>query len=533
LAVAASPLTTAPDSLLKITHSLSESVLDNISMQRGRHTWKAGIEVRRVVISTYYSWDGTISYASMNDFAANKVDSVVVAGYNPARTMPKTEYFGYVQDEWKIRPNFTVNLGLRYEFYNELTERYKRILGFNIQDCGGYCPYGELNGTPAFYNFAPRLSLAWSPDRWHGNTVIRVGGGIYYGDGQIGVQLQGISYNGGNRFNLSALTTPGLAYPVDLNPNVALGTAPYETQRFRKSETYQQWSAQIQQLLPWGFTSQVGYIGMENYHLGMQNIQDNLVNPATGKRTLPNFDQVSYSADWGVASFHGLMAGLHRTSKSGLFLGANYTFSHAINDSDTAAENAACRSCSKGNAAFDVRHNFYVQTSYPLPLGHSMLLRDWAISGVGSIRSGLPLTVTVSRKVTDLPDGNNVAQRPNVVPGVSLIPQGGQTVDHWINPAAFSIPAVGTWGNAGAGIVEGPGLFQFDTALSRTIKITERTKVSLRMEGFNVFNHPQLGNPNLNFSSLAAFGRITSVSNSSPVGTGTARSFQLAARFTF
>jgi hypothetical protein len=162
-----------------------------------------------------------------------------------------------------------------------------------------------------------------------------------------------------------------------------------------------------------------------------------------------------------------------------------------------------------------------------------MLLRDWEISGVGSMRTGLPLTVTVSRPTTVMADGNNLAQRPNIVPGVSLIPPGGQTINQWVNPAAFSIPAAGTWGNAGAGIVEGPGLFQFDTALSKTIKITEGTKVSLRMEGFNVFNHPQLGTPNLNFSSLAAFGRITSVSNSSPVGTGTARSFQFAARFTF
>jgi hypothetical protein len=226
------------------------------------------------------------------------------------------------------------------------------------------------------------------------------------------------------------------------------------------------------------------------------------------------------------------MAGLNRTTRNGLFLGLNYSYSHALNDNDFAPENANCRVCSKGNAAFDVRHNLYFQTSYPLPLGHSMLLRDREISGVGSMRTGLPLTVTVSRKTTDMLDGNNVAQRPNIVPGVSLIPPGGQTANNWINPAAFSIPAVDTWGNAGTGIIRGPGLFQFDTALQKAIKITERTKLSLRIEGFNVFNHPQLGTPTLNFSS-PAFGRITSVSNSSPVGTGTARSFQLAARFTF
>ena len=323
LAVTASPLATAPDSLLKITHSLGESVLDNISMQRGRHTWKAGIEIRRLVISNYYSWDGTISYASMADFAANKVDTVVVSGLNPARTMPKTEYFGYVQDEFKIRPNLSVNLGLRYEFFNELSERYNRTYGFNIQYCGGYCKYGDQNGTPDFTNFAPRVSLAWSPESLHGNTVLRMGGGIYYGDAQIGNQLA-FTYNGGNRFNLSQLTTPGLAYPVDLNPNVALGTAPDETERFRRSEMSQQWTAQIQQRLPKDLTAQVSYVGMETSHVFAQR-SDNVVNPLTGLRTLPSFDQVNYKGDWAVASFHGLVAGLQHTSKDGLFLGMNYT----------------------------------------------------------------------------------------------------------------------------------------------------------------------------------------------------------------
>src|SRR6185295_10815510 len=142
----------------------------------------------------------------------------------------------------------------------------------------------------------------------------------------------------------------------------------------------------------------------------------------------------------------------------------------ALNDTDV-PEIVSCRSCSKGRSAYDARHNFYVQASYPLPLGKSILLRGWAISGVGSMRTGLPLTVTVSRKATDLPDGNSANQRPNVVPGVSLIPPGGRTLDQWINPASFSIPAVGAWGNAGKNTVDGPGLFQFDTALAKNIRI--------------------------------------------------------------
>jgi hypothetical protein len=530
LAVTASPLATAPDSLLKITHSLSESFLDNFTRQSGRHTWKAGFEIRRVVISNYYSWDGTISYASMNDFAANKVDTVVVSGLNPAVTDPKTEAFGYIQDEWKIRPNLTLNLGLRYEFFNELSERYGRTYGFNIQYCGGYCPYGEQNGTPDFTNFAPRVAIAWSPKFLHGNTVIRAGGGIYYGDAQIGNQLA-FTYNSGNRFNLSQLTTPGLAYPVDLDPKVALGTAPDETERFRRSEMSQQWTLQVQQRLPWDFTAQASYVGIESAHVFAQ-MPDNLVNPITGKRTLPAFDQVNYKGDWAVASFHGLMAGLQRTARNGLFLGMNYTYGHAINDADGAPQNVACRSCEKSSANFDVRQNVYVQTSYPLPLGHNVLLRNWTVSGVASARTGLPLTVTLSRKTTDLPDGNNASQRPNLVPGVSVIPTGGQTITNWINPAAFSTPAKGTWGNAGRALSRAPGLFQIDSAIARSVRITERSNVQFRMEAFNVFNQVELGSPTVNLSS-PSFGQILAVSNTTPVGSGSARSIQFAARFTF
>src|SRR5262249_40638221 len=152
LAVAVSGFSTAPSSIAKITHSLSESILDNFSSLHGRHTWKAGFEVRRVVISNYYTFDGTISYASIADFAANKVHSVWGSGKTPGRPMPKTKWFGRVQDKGKLSPNFTANIGLRYEFYNELSERYGRTLGFNIQDCGGYCPYGAQNGSPDYNN---------------------------------------------------------------------------------------------------------------------------------------------------------------------------------------------------------------------------------------------------------------------------------------------------------------------------------------------------------------------------------------------
>src|SRR5882672_10237539 len=124
-------------------------------------------------------------------------------------------------------------------------------------------------------------------------------------------------------------------------------------------------------------------------------------------------------------------------------------------------------------------------------------------------------------------------QRPDLVPGVSLIPANGQAIDHWINLAAFAAPAKGTWGNAGRDIVTGPKLFQIDAALAKDTKLTERMGLVFRADVFNVFNHPELGNPNLNFSSPATFGRITSLLNNTPIGTGGCRSIQLALRLKF
>jgi hypothetical protein len=100
--------------------------------------------------------------------------------------------------------------------------------------------------------------------------------------------------------------------------------------------------------------------------------------------------------------------------------------------------------------------------------GRTKLWGGWSISVVNSFRTGLPLTVTTSRKATDTPDGNTNQQRPNVVTGVSLIPAGGQSINDWANIAAFSAPVPGTWGHAGANIVRGPRLFQIDAPWRKT-----------------------------------------------------------------
>jgi hypothetical protein len=168
-----------------------------------------------------------------------------------------------------------------------------------------------------------------------------------------------------------------------------------------------------------------------------------------------------------------------------------------------------------------------------LPFFRSNRWGGWSLSGVNSFHTGLPLNVTITRKATAVPDGNTTNQRPDYVYGQPLIPAGGQNINDWINIAAFTTPANGVFGDAGRDAVIGPDLFQIDLALQKDTRLSERMGLIFRADVFNVFNHPELGSPNLNISSPATFGRITSLLNTSPIGTGGARSIQLALRLSF
>jgi hypothetical protein len=521
----------------QIWHSTSEDFVDSFNTVRGRHTFKLGVEARRILLDLQAVPGYSVSYATVQDFIDNELNTATGSAGKPATTQYKTEYFGYFQDEWKIKPNFTVNLGLRYDFFNEFQEAHGRTLGFSLEYCGGYCQQGLPYGVPDKTNFAPRLSLAWAPERFHDKTVIRAGGGIFYGDGQLGDQQAPVT-NEGWSYSLSAATTPNLAYPIYVDPNNLPYTAPSDYDRHRRSEMFQEWTAQVQQLLPWGMVAQAGYVGIEATHLSSKSYE-NVIDPLTGQRPLPQFGQIGTVGSWENSSYQGLQTSLQRAFRSGLFLKANYSWSHAINEDSqggggpTTPQNVACVACDKGNSAADQRHAAYANASYALPFGRSSRWGGWSLSGVNSFHTGLPLNVTVTRKATSVPDGNTTNQRPNYVGGVSLIPAGGQNINGWINIAAFTTPANGTWGNAGRDIVDGPNLFQIDAALQKDTRINERLGMVFRVDVFNVFNHPELGSPNLNISSPATFGRITSLENTSPIGTGGARSIQLALRFRF
>ncbi len=454
--------------------------------------------------------------------------------------MRKIEYFGYVQDEWKIKPNITANIGLRYEFFNAFTEIHDRDIPFSVQGCGGYCAVGSAFANPPLLNFAPRVSFAWAPDRFKGRTVIRVGGGIFYGDAQLGDQYSPAN-NDAVRYTMTQISTPGLSYPFDpfINPNTALAAAPRSMPINHRNETSQQWGLSIQQALMRNVTFQVGYNGQEDFHV-FSRTYVNVINPTTGTAPFPNLSQdIDVRGEDGVASFHGMVSTLQVNNWHGLLFRANYMFAHALNDGSAGGgsgdypQNVNCRSCEKGNSDYDIRNVFTANFAYQVPFGGSHWYGGWQWSGTSTVRGGLPVNITVSRAAASLPDGNALSpQRPNLVVGVPLYLDYG-TSGLWLNPAAFSVPAAGTWGNLGKNVLRAPGLFQIDTAVSKKVRLTERIGLDFGFQFFNVLNHPQLGAPSANISSTSNFGRILSPINTSPVGSGTPRQIQVFARFSF
>ena len=156
----------------------------------------------------------------------------------------------------------------------------------------------------------------------------------------------------------------------------------------------------------------------------------------------------------------------------------------------------------------------------------------WQLSSIASARSGLPLNITLSRSTGALPDGLNKNQRPNLVPGQSIYPK-NKSPQNWLNYAAFSAPANGTWGNLGRNAARGPRHWQIDPALSKRFAITNRIGTTFRAEAFNVFNHAEYGKPVVNWASNDNFGVILTPYNSNTAGSGGPRDLQFSLKVDF
>ena len=377
---------------------------------------------------------------------------------------------------------------------------------------------------------------------------------MYHEDGQLDDQNLPIS-NEVFAYSLSNKTIPDLSFPLTPFLSDTTGIVSPRAQDRRRKDTYvEQWGLSVQRQLPADFVATVSYVGSRGVYL-LTLSEVNVVNPATGLRPYPDFGQVSWRGNKDDSSYNGFSVAVKRTFSRGLLISTNYMWSHQIDDGSNGSgdgdslvpQNVACPTCERASGIWDARHVLNANAIYQLPFGPGRpylnqpgILRsiagDWQLTSVALARTGFPVNVLVNRSAASTPDGNSTNQRPDLVPGVSVTPPGGKSIGEWINPAAFAVPANGTWGDAPRNIARGPGAWQIDFGVARSIRLSERAHLEFRSEFFNIFNHPQYGLPNATFG-VPGFGSITQTVNTttpvSPVGSGTPRQIQFALRLAF
>ena len=533
------------------------SYIDNLSLTRGRHNLKFGVDVRRIRLNNSGNTltTSSITYATNQDFIDNVASSASYLQGEGVVGNRRTFYMGYAQDEYRVRPDLTLNLGLRYEYYSVMHEILNRSAVVDIAGCGGFCPKGTPYYDPNRKDFGPRIGVAWAPTALQGKTTIRSGYGIYHGGNQND-DFSDPAESAVPRYSLTSSDFPALAYPLVafLEPRNQL-YSPKAIDRHRKDLYYENWDFVVQQQLPQDWLFQLGYTGGEGHHL-FNRATINLINPVTGTRRLAGFSSFGLKENNANNNFNALQASMHRRFTRGLLFQANYMWSHGITDASIGSgesvtfQDMACRACDRSSTNIDVRHNFTANAVYQLPFGKGrafansglaeQIFGGWELAGIGSARTGLPVNITMSRKASALPDGNTSSQRPNLVPGVPIY-AANQSIYNWFNPAAFAAPANGTWGNLGRYIANGPGMYEIDSSLQKRFRITEKLGLNFRAAAYNLFNHPIFTSPSGSIGSLTgnppsvngSFGRITSIINKGAVGTGAPRRIEFMLRAEF
>ena len=489
--------------------------------------------------------NGDLSYNSSDDFLNNVVDNYSYVGPLTLGGERRTYIMPYVQDTFKVRPNLTLNYGLRWEHYTVLKEAFGRQAVVKVS-CGGFCPQGTPLYSPYYFDFGPRLGLAWAPGGNAGKTVIRTGFGMYFSPNQMDDFTDGHESTD-QRFNVSSADVPNLAWPVLPSLLPAPLYSPKAWDPNRRDGYFENWDFTVERMLPGNFIGQIAYDGSAGHRL-FGRLQANLINPLTGLRPIPTFGQYGEKDNIGNSNFHSLQVSLQRHLTSGWLWGTQYMWSHGLADQgfgagdSTTNENMSCLKCDYSSTDIDIRQSLSVNSVYELPFGpgkHFLsgggvagkVLGGWQLSGLASAMSGRPVNITIDRSATDMLDGNRNDQRPDLVTGMSLY-SAPRTINNWFNSAAFATPAVDTWGNLGRNIGRGPGYYEIDTAIEKKIPLTEQLKLEFRAEAFNLLNHPIYGDPDSDVSD-SSFGVITTQLNSGATGIGSSRRLQFMLRLEF
>ena len=549
------------------------NVSENFTYRRGKHNWGFGGQWSKSMTNTITDSNGRGTFAfsgiATSNFDANG-QPIAKTGWDLAdfllgapqsasiRYGASSQYFRsqttsfFGQDDWRFRNNLTFSLGLRYEYFTPIQEKYGHLVNLDIAPgftavapvvAGGVGPYsGQFPAAlinPDKNNFSPRFGVAWKPTA-RSKFTFRTGYGWAYNMGvynQFGTKLaQQPPFSVTNAVNTTADNVLTLGSGLIAVPPGQTITNTFAVDRNYRAAYAQSWNAIVQRELPAGLAMEVDYNGQKGTRLDVQTIPNSAPPgspPLTAEqlRMIGNAQGFIYDSPVGNSIYHGGTLRVTRRFRNNFQWQLNYTFQKLIDNTSAlgggVAQNAQNLAAERGidsPTGQALTLNYTVQS--PVGVRNAMFqkqpwlqksLKDWQLQGTTSVQSGRPLTATVLGNSSNLGGAG--------VSGTVRADATGLPIDAgsgYFNPAAFAVPLAGFYGTAGRGTIPGPGTFTMNLQLARQVQISERKSVEFNVAATNLLNH-------VNISSFGTV--VNSLNYGLATGAGGMRTVSATIRF--
>ena len=541
------------------------TVSDTMMRMKGRHAFRWGVEFRDLRIDSrsdsspngsftftglYTTGSGRVSGADFADFLLGLPQQASLQ-YGPGLEQFRTQsWAAYILDDWRVRTNFTLNAGVRYEYQAPYWEASNRLVNLDVAPgftaavpvlAGAIGPYfGAFPNTlvnPDKNNFAPRTGFAWRPKA---SWMVRGGYGINYSSVPYLSMVQNMAAQAPFASTNTLIGTT--ASPLFLTTVLATPvSATTTTTNFGVDPNYRVgyvhiWNLDVQRTF--GRTMSVGaaYIGTRGAQLDLLRAPNR---GPTGLR-IAGVQPFTWESSGAHSIMHSLSVRVNRRLAQGLQGGATYTLSKSMDNASSVggaggsiAQNDQNLGAEWSLSSFDQRHRFSANASWEVPLGNGRkwlnrtgllngLFGGWMMNGTFTAATGSPFTVRVTGDVTDVARGTNGTLRADY--NGQAISIDNPTIAKYFNTAAFSIPATGTFGNSARNLVVGPGSNSLNASLMKNFTLPGSRSVSVRIQGSNVLNQVQFSTIDTVVNS-PTFGRVT--------GVRAMRSLQLILRFSY
>jgi hypothetical protein len=506
-----------------ISEQRQVNLIDNLSLTKGSHQMKFGVDYRWLApFSSPFSYRQFVVLSGVTATPGGALSGTAALAATIAlqsNALLSQNFSLYGQDTWKVTPRLTLTYGLRWDVNPAIKGKNSAedpftVTGLDNPTTIALAPRGTPLYEITYGNFAPRVGLAYQLRGLRGwDAVLRAGFGMFYdlGQGPLGGVSSFFPYIALKIIQPSPVPFPLSAQdaaPPALSINPPVVTILVADQHLKLPRTYQ-WNVVWEQSIGSSQSVSLTYVGATGRDL-LRTTQ--LFNPNA------DFQTVQVTDNSATSDYHALQVKFERRLSHGLQALASYTWSHSIDIASTDAgtnrstpDLIADPNLDRGSSDFDTRHSFTAGVTYDLPSpGSQKMVRaifgGWSVDSFVFARSAPPVDVMGTSFSAA---GVSLNARPNLNPGVALELFGSQYPGGKIfNSAAFTPAPVGQQGNFGRNVLRGFGAWQADVALQRLFPVTERMRLNFRGEFFNIFNHPNFGNP-INTLTSPLFGRST------------------------